>query len=117
MRRTPAASTAAPISRHRLFEQDVLAGLRRRHGGGDVMPVGCDDRDGLDLGAGQKLGVVAVSLTVEAAGDLAGAGGIDIGDADEIEDGYLRLHAGVQLAHEAQPDHTDLQTSHRPRPG
>ena len=97
----------------RLFEEHVLAGFERGDGRlGVLVPHGAD-RDGVDVGIGQHVVIVAVEL-LDA--ELLAHRGQPVGRARaegrEFEVGNAGDGLGMDLAEPAQPDHADAQTVH-----
>ena len=103
--------------RHRLLEEDVLAGLERRERGlGVLIPHG-HDRDGVDLGIGEQVAIVAIGL---GHAELRRHRGQALGRAraqrGELEVRNADDRLAVDLAEPAEADHADSQPLHHTTP-
>ncbi len=95
--------------RHRLLEQDVLAGAGRIDGDIAVGVSRSHDADGIDLSVGGQLLVMRMRLgNAETPGDLLDALGAARAHLNKLDGGDVREHLRVHFAEEPETDDTIL---------
>ena len=97
--------------RQRLFHHHVFAGIERGNGDGEVEDVRHGDGDGVNVGVGQQVLVVAVDAGyLERCGQVPTALFVEPGDGNDFNPGILRKPLEMQHSH-ATADNTNPKLS------